>query len=98
LKHFRHRKHEVIVFHILDPKERNLSFPEEAIFKDLETGEEIQASPWHIRKDYLQKLNGLVKRYSLECRERMIDYVLLDTSIPFDFALFSYLSKRRRLW
>lgn len=98
LKHFRHKMHEVIVFHILDPKERNLSFPEEAIFKDLETGEEIQASPWHIRKDYVQKLNGLVKRYTLECRERIIDYVLLDTSIPFDFALFSYLSKRRRLW
>lgn len=98
LKHFRHRKHEVIVFHILDPKERDLSFPQEAIFKDLETGEEIQASPWHVRKDYVGKLDGLVKRYTLECRERMIDYVLLDTSVPFDFALFSYLSKRRRLW
>ncbi len=98
LKHFRHKKHEVIVFHILDQKERNLSFPQEVIFKDLETGEEIQASPWHIRKDYVEKLNGLFKRYTLECRERIIDYVLLDTSIPFDFALFSYLSKRRRLW
>jgi uncharacterized protein (DUF58 family) len=98
LKHFRHKKHEVIVFHILDPKERDLSFTQETIFKDLETGEEIQASPWHIRKDYIQKLEGLVKRYTLECRQSLIDYVLLDTSVPFDFALFSYLSKRGRLW
>ncbi len=37
LKHFRHKKHEVIVFHVLDPKERSFSFPELAIFKDLET-------------------------------------------------------------
>jgi len=98
LKHFRHKKHEVIVFHILDPKERNFSFPKEAIFKDLETGEEILTSPWQIRKDYQKKIDSLIQRYTLECRESIIDYVLLDTSVPFDYALFSYLNKRRRLW
>jgi uncharacterized protein (DUF58 family) len=98
LKHFRHKKHEVIVFHILDPKEKSFSFPKEAIFKDLETGEEILTSPWQIRKDYQQKIDSLVQRYTLECRESIIDYVLLDTSVPFDYALFSYLNKRRRLW
>jgi uncharacterized protein (DUF58 family) len=98
LKHFRHKKHEVIVFHVLDPKEKNFSFPKEAIFKDLETGEEILTSPWQIRKDYQQKIDSLVQRYTLECRESIIDYVLLDTSVPFDYALFSYLNKRGRLW
>jgi len=98
LKHFRHKKHEVIVFHVLDPKEKSFSFPKEAIFKDLETGEEILTSPWQIRKDYQQKIDSLVQRYTLECRESIIDYVLLDTSVPFDYALFSYLNKRRRLW
>jgi uncharacterized protein (DUF58 family) len=98
LKHFRHKKHEVIVFHILDPKEKNFSFPKEAIFKDLETGEEILTSPWQIRKDYQKKIDSLIQRYTLECRESIIDYVLLDTSVPFDYALFSYLNKRRRLW
>jgi uncharacterized protein (DUF58 family) len=98
LKHFRHKKHEVIVFHVLDPKERNFSFPELAIFKDLETDEELMTSPWQIRKEYTERLRALVNKYTLECRESMIDYVLLDTSIPFDYALYSYLSKRQRLW
>jgi uncharacterized protein (DUF58 family) len=98
LKHFRHKKHEVIVFHVLDPKERTFSFPELAIFKDLETNEELMTSPWQIRKEYTERLKALVNKYTLECRQSMIDYVLLDSSIPFDYALYSYLSKRQRLW
>lgn len=98
LKHFRHRKHEVIVFHILDPRERDFSFPQEAIFKDIETQEEILTSPWQIQKDYQAKLQEWIEKYRLESRESLIDYVLLDTSIPFDEALFAYLSKRQRLF
>jgi uncharacterized protein (DUF58 family) len=98
LKHFRHKKHEVIVFHVLDPKERNFAFPELAVFKDLETEEELMTSPWQIRKEYTERFKALVDKYTLECRESLIDYVLLDTSVSFDYALFSYLSKRQRLW
>jgi len=98
LKHFRHRKHEVIVFHILDPRERDFSFPSEAIFKDIETQEEILTSPWQIQKDYQAKLQEWIEKYRLESRESLIDYVLLDTSVPFDEALFAYLSKRQRLF
>jgi uncharacterized protein (DUF58 family) len=98
LKHFRHKKHEVIVFHILDPKERSFAFEDEAVFKDLETNEEIMTSPWQIRREYQERLKSLLNRYTLECRESLIDYVLLDTSVPFDRALFSYLNKRQRLW
>jgi uncharacterized protein (DUF58 family) len=97
LKHFRHKKHEVIVFHVLDPKERNFAFPELAIFKDLETNEELMTSPWQIRKEYTERFKALVSKYTLQCRESLIDYVLLDTSVSFDYALFSYLSKRQRL-
>jgi uncharacterized protein (DUF58 family) len=98
LKHFRHKKHEVIVFHVLDPKERSFAFPELAIFKDLETEEELMTSPWQIRKEYTERFKALVDKYTLQCRESLIDYVLLDTSVSFDYALFSYLSKRQRLW
>lgn len=98
LKHFRHKKHEVIVFHILDPKEKSFAFENEAVFKDLETKEEIMTSPWQVRKVYQEKMSELLNRYTLECRESMIDYVRLDTSIPFDRALFAYLNKRERLW
>jgi len=97
LKHFRHRKHEVIVFHILDPTEREFNFPEEALFKDMETGEEISTLPWQIRSEYQRTLNEHVDRYRRECRQAFVDYVPINTATPYDYALFSYLGKRARL-
>lgn len=98
LKHFRHRKHEVIVFHILDPAEREFNFPEEALFKDMETGEEISTLPWQIRSEYQRTLNAHVDRYRRECRQAFVDYVPINTATPYDYALFSYLGKRARLY
>jgi uncharacterized protein (DUF58 family) len=98
LKHFRHRKHEVIVFHVLDPKERYFDFSQEAIFKDLETGQEISTSPYQIGDEYRKSINKWIERFTLECRQSLIDYVLLDTRVAFDEALFAYLSKRERLF
>ena len=97
LKHFRHRKHEVIVFHILDPRERDLAFNRETRFVDLETGSRIATEPWHIAPDYRAHMEGLIDRFRKECRESLIDYILLDTTEPFDTALFNYLAKRKRL-
>lgn len=98
LKHFRHRKHEVIVFHVLDPSERDFSFPEEALFRDLETGEEISTLPWQIRSEYQRTMGAHVDRFRRECRQAFVDYVPVDTAVPYDYALFSYLGKRARLF
>jgi uncharacterized protein (DUF58 family) len=97
LKHFRHRQHEVIVFQILDPLERNFAFGAEARFKDMETGQELLTDPWQVRAEYIKKLDEFVGRITRTCRESKIDYHLLDTSVPFDKALFGYLSKRSKL-
>ena len=41
LKHFRHKKNEVIVMHILDPLERTFAFGDDATFRDIETDERL---------------------------------------------------------
>ncbi len=97
LKHFRHKKHEVIVFHILDPMEISFEFKQDAVFKDLETGEELNTQAWHIMSDYQAKIKSFVKQYKKTCREHNIDYVPLNTRDPYDRALFEYLLKRKRL-
>ena len=97
LKHFRHRKHEVIVFHILDPRERDLEFNRETQFVDLESGASVVTEPWHIAPAYKSHMDDLVDRFRKECHDSLIDYVLLDTAEPFDTALFNYLAKRKRL-
>lgn len=63
----------------------------------METGLEILTDPWQIRKDYMDKLGDYLKNISRSCRDSQIDYHLLDTSIPFDKALFGYLAKRSKL-
>jgi uncharacterized protein (DUF58 family) len=97
LKHFRHRGHEVVVMQILDPLERSFAFDGDAIFKDLETQEELMTQPWHIQQAYQQSMQEFLDFYKRQCRDNNIDYVLLDTSTPFDKALFEYLNKRKRM-
>ena len=96
-KHFRHKKNEVVVMQVLDPMERSFAFGLDAVFKDLETSEELMTQPWHIQKSYQQEMKRFIETYKRECRENNIDYVLLDTATPFDVALFEYLHKRQRM-
>lgn len=97
LKHFRHKKHEVLVFHILDHAEMEFPFQEETVFRDMETGEILQISPTEIRNEYREHIEIFSKTYKRECNEHHIDYILLNTKTPFDKALFAYLSKRKKI-
>ena len=97
LKHFRHKKNEVIVMHVLDPLERTFAFGSDATIKDLETSEEIVTQPWQIQKAYQGEMAAFLDRYKRECLENYIDYVLLDTKTTFDVALIEYLSKRKKI-
>ena len=98
LRHFRHRGHEVVVFHILDPRERDLDFRRETHFYDLEDPDQrLTTQPWHIQREYRQLMDEMVRTYHLQCAEARIDYVLLDTMTPFDVALSNYLAQRKKL-
>ncbi|MFH1313254.1 MAG: DUF58 domain-containing protein [Candidatus Eisenbacteria bacterium] len=97
LKLFRHMKHEVIVFHVLDPYEVAFPFEQEVILRDMETGDEVPAVPWEIRQEYKDRVASWIDRYRSILRQSGIDYVPVKTSTTFDVALFSYLEKRQRL-
>lgn len=97
LRHFRHRKHEVLVFHILDPSELELPFRGDVILKDLETREELYTQPERVRERYQEAVREWLLDYRRRCRESAIDYVPAETRTPYDALLFSYLQKRKRL-
>ena len=98
LKHFSYKKNEVIVFQVLDPIEKTFSFGKDAIFKDLETGDEITTQPYQIQKAYHEAMSEFTNRIKTECLNSNIDYNLIDTSDPYDKALFRYLQKRSKLY
>ncbi len=98
LRHFRHRGHEVIVFHVLDPRERDLDFRGETRFYDLEDPEQtITTQPRHIQPEYREMMDSLIRTYRYHCAEGQIDYVLLDSATSFDVALSRYLVRRKRV-
>jgi uncharacterized protein (DUF58 family) len=97
LCHFRHRRHEVIVFHVLDQAEIEFPFRDTVAFHDLETNERIQVEPAYIREAYLQEIGGFIATYRRGCADATIDYVMTDTATPYDFMLSRYLTKRAQL-
>jgi len=98
LKHFRHNKHEVILFHLIDDKEKDFDFKEEAIFRDMEDNKEVLVFPWKVREDYKKKLENDMAYLKKECNNYKIDFVELRTSDSFDLALFNYIKKRKNIF
>ncbi len=97
LHHFHHKRHEVIVFQVLDHTEIEFPFRETASFVDMETGERLQVDPAYARADYRRQVEEFLDRYRRICADCQFDYVLADTSVPFDYMLSRYLEKRGRL-
>ncbi|MBS1912082.1 MAG: DUF58 domain-containing protein [Bacteroidetes bacterium] len=97
LKHFRHKQNEVLAIQVLDPMERSFDFGTDATFRDMETGEEMVSQPFQVRAAYAEAMNAFTERIKRECRLHNIDYLLVDTSVPFDRTLVEYLNKRRMM-
>ncbi len=97
LHHFRHKRHEVILFHVMDPAEIDLPYEDMTEFRDLETGERLNVNPVSIRQAYLDKVNEFITRYRNECAKSNVEYLLCNTEIPFEILLARYLAKRANL-
>lgn len=97
LKHFRHKNHEVIAFHILDPREIDFNFGFSANFKDMETGEEIVTQPFQIQQAYKSTLKNHIETIKKECYGHNIEYQLINTSETLDHALREFLAKRSKM-
>ncbi len=99
LKHLRHRKHEVILFHVMEEGvEKLLDLEHERyVLQDLETGEELEISPELVKEDYRENLNRYIHNFRQACNEFHIDFESISTEGSFDQALLHFLNKRRLL-
>ncbi|MDP6114231.1 MAG: DUF58 domain-containing protein [Planctomycetota bacterium] len=94
LQHLRHKRHEVILFHVLDDAEKDFPFDGLTRFEGMEGNPDVFAEPRSLREAYLEELNAFISRVRRGCRESHIDYVPLTTSTPLDVALSTYLAAR----
>ncbi|MEA3366443.1 MAG: DUF58 domain-containing protein [Candidatus Hydrogenedentes bacterium] len=97
LKHFRHKKHEVIVLHILDPAEMTFPFDDVNCIDDMETRREVISDPRAFRKAYLEEFERFLNVIKHGCMEGQIDYALAETDKPFAAFLGQYLARRQMM-
>ena len=90
LRYFRHRRNEVIVFHVLDKNELEFPFQRLTVFEDIE-----DTAVRAIRAAYLQQIEAFLAEYQRACRRETIDYSLFPTTTPLDVALTRYLARRQ---
>ena len=96
LRQFRYKGNDMVVFHILDPQEREFLFPKIFRMEDMETKREVVLVPEEAREDYLRRMENHIQMIKRECGVLGIDYLLMDTASPLDYALHSYLSTRQK--
>lgn len=96
LERLRFKMHEVIIFHLWDPWERDLPLEGHCRFHDLETGEVLLTQTESIRESYLAAVQQWRDELEVECRNRAVDRVEIKTDDPLDQALLDYLVRRAK--
>ncbi len=96
LNHLRFRKHNITVFHTLDPYELEFPFTGTCRFKGLENDGEIITQPARVREMYLKELQQFIDTIRSACERIGVDYVLVNTARPLDEVLAAYLLGQNR--
>jgi uncharacterized protein (DUF58 family) len=97
LQYLRHRGHQVMVFHIMDPGEMDLSGPPEARFEDLETGAGVVVRPREFRVAYAETVRRAIDAWRTACRRNGMSYHHVTTDTPFGHVLRRAAQRRARL-
>ena len=99
LQHLKHKKHEVIIFHVTDKNlEHDFSYENRPYqFIDMETGENIKLNTNEIKEFYKEQIGTIYKNIRLKCVQYKIDLIDADINSGFDQVLKAYLIKRNKM-
>jgi uncharacterized protein (DUF58 family) len=94
LRHLRYKKHELMVFQILDPMEVDFPFEDVTLFKGLEGLGDLLTEPRALREGYLAQLNEFTEAMKKMCRGMHIDFQRMNSGDTLDIALSNFLANR----
>lgn len=97
LAHLRKQRHDVIVFHVLDPMEIDLSMKHACEFEDMESGERLTVNPRSMVAEYQNVFGAFLERIQNTCAGLKIDYRMARTDQNLESFVRAYLEERRRL-
>jgi uncharacterized protein (DUF58 family) len=94
LQHLRYRKHDVCVFHLMDPQEIAFQFDRPHRFVDLEDQTSLVVEPQLIAEEYQHALRDFLLRVKQACHKVHADYQLVTTDSPLEPLLRDFLLHR----
>jgi uncharacterized protein (DUF58 family) len=96
IRTIRHRKNEVVVFHVLHPAEVDFPFEELTTFEDAEdAATRLVADPRAVAAEYRAALEAAIAHYRRECLADGVDYVFCRTDEPLTKTLVPYVAGRK---
>lgn len=100
LQHLKHKKHEVLLFHVVDKKhELDFDFENRPYeFVDLETGVKVKLHANQVKEAYREKMKNFETRLKTKCAQYKIDFIAADINKPFNQILTPYLLKRTKMY
>ncbi|KPK76364.1 MAG: hypothetical protein AMJ79_06860 [Phycisphaerae bacterium SM23_30] len=97
LAYLRASGQDLIVFQVLDPAEMNFSFETPSLFRDMENNRNFYVDPVEAKSKYQSRLHQHLESIQSTCRNLGIDYRVMATDRPLEFALLDFLISRARL-
>lgn len=94
---YRHKRFDIILFQILHPDEVDLPERPNLRFIDSETSASVTAEPSVIRAEYRAEMQRFLDEMALSARGQRVDYNMVTTATPYQFALERYLQQRKIL-
>ncbi len=88
------RKHDVAVFHLVDPAELDFPYDDPTLFTSMEDGGRVEVNPREIRESYLEEFTRFLDATRDACRAADIDYERVRTDEPLDEVLLRFLGRR----
>jgi uncharacterized protein (DUF58 family) len=94
-QHLRFKGHDLVAFHVLDQNEMDFTFDDPVLLlEDAETQEQKPVLPDVVMNGYRERMRRHVDDMRTCAAANHVDYEMLTTKQPLDFALFSFLSRR----
>ncbi|EDM27683.1 hypothetical protein LNTAR_20793 [Lentisphaera araneosa HTCC2155] len=91
-------KHDIMLFHLLDPEEIELKEGDLSRFQDSERPDsKVVANPDSIRQVYQKLIQDFISKIKGKCQESKITWCFINTADPFDLAIHDFMSQRRAM-
>ena len=94
LSHFAHKRHEVVIFQVLDRQEIDFDFGNLTRFDPLETGDPLMVDPVRLKREYEKQFHEHQDRIRQVCHHLRLDFVQMTTDEPFEKRMAEYLDSR----